>query len=51
VLVALCGALLERNTRGGTIVVGSLNLGGSIEMIPNPCASPNWRSTSRRRRC
>jgi ATP-dependent Lon protease len=35
VLVALCGSLLGRNTRGGTIVVGALNLGGSIEMIPN----------------
>jgi len=35
VLVALCGALVGRNTRGGTIVVGALNLGGSIEMIPN----------------
>lgn len=35
VLVALCGALLGRNTRGGTIVVGGLNLGGSVEMIPN----------------
>jgi len=35
VLVALCGALLGRNTRGGTVVVGALNLGGSIEMIPN----------------
>jgi len=35
VLVALCGALLGRNTRGGTIVVGALNLGGSIELIPN----------------
>lgn len=35
VLVALCGALLGRNTRGGTIVVGSLNLGGSIDLIPN----------------
>jgi len=35
VLVALCGALLGRNTRGGTIVVGALNLGGSIEMVPN----------------
>ena len=35
VLVALCGTLLGRNTRGGTIVVGALNLGGSIEMIPN----------------
>jgi ATP-dependent Lon protease len=35
VLVALCGALVGRNTRGGTIIVGALNLGGSIEMIPN----------------
>jgi predicted ATP-dependent Lon-type protease len=34
-LVALCGALLGRNTRGGTVIVGALNLGGSIEMIPN----------------
>ena len=38
VLVACVGALLERSTRGGTIVVGPLNLGGSIEMIPNPVA-------------
>ena len=38
VLVACVGALLERSTRGGTIVVGPLNLGGSIEMIPNPLA-------------
>ncbi|WP_109106489.1 BREX system Lon protease-like protein BrxL [Azospirillum sp. TSO35-2] len=35
VLVALCGSLLGRNSRGGTIVVGSLNLGGSVELIPN----------------
>jgi len=35
VLVAFCGGLLGRNTRGGTIVVGALNLGGSIELIPN----------------
>ena len=35
VLIALCGSLLGRNTRGGTIIVGELNLGGSIEMIPN----------------
>ncbi|MCE5247406.1 BREX system Lon protease-like protein BrxL [bacterium] len=35
VLVALCGSLLGRNTRGGTIVVGELNLGGSIELVPN----------------
>ena len=35
VLVALCGALLGRHTRGGTIVAGALNLGGSIEQVPN----------------
>jgi ATP-dependent Lon protease len=35
VLVALCGALLGRNTRGGTVIVGALNLGGSVELIPN----------------
>jgi ATP-dependent Lon protease len=35
VLVALCGGLLGRNTRGGTIIVGELNLGGSIELVPN----------------
>ena len=35
VLVALCGSLLGKNTRGGKIIVGALNLGGSIEMIPN----------------
>ncbi|MFN9946191.1 MAG: BREX system Lon protease-like protein BrxL [Planctomycetota bacterium] len=38
VLVALVGALLERNTRGGTIVVGPLNLGGSFELLRNPVA-------------
>jgi ATP-dependent Lon protease len=38
VLVALCGALLGRNTRGGTIVVGPLNLGGSLELLPNAVA-------------
>ena len=35
VLLALVGALLERNTRGGTIVAGPLNLGGSVEMLSN----------------
>jgi ATP-dependent Lon protease len=35
VLVALCGSLLGRNSRGGTIVVGSATLGGSIELVPN----------------
>jgi ATP-dependent Lon protease len=38
VLVACVGGLLERSTRGGTIVVGPLNLGGSVELMPNPVA-------------
>ena len=38
VLIALVGGLLERSTRGGAIVVGPLNLGGSLELIPNPVA-------------
>jgi ATP-dependent Lon protease len=38
VLVAMAGSLLGRNTKGGLIVVGQLNLGGSIEMIPNAVA-------------
>jgi ATP-dependent Lon protease len=36
--VALTSALLERSIKGGLIVVGSLNLGGSVEMIPNAVA-------------
>ena len=35
VIIALCGALLGRYSRGGTIIAGALNLGGSIEIIPN----------------
>ena len=35
VLTALCGSVLGRNTRGGTILVGSASLGGSIELVPN----------------
>ena len=38
VLLALCGSLLEKSTKGGLIVVGALNLGGSVEVIPNPVA-------------
>jgi ATP-dependent Lon protease len=38
VLVACVGGLLERSTRGGTIVVGPLNLGGSVELLPNAVA-------------
>lgn len=38
VLLALCGGLLERSIKGGLIVVGALNLGGSVEVIANPVA-------------
>jgi ATP-dependent Lon protease len=38
VLVALCSGLLERSIKGGLILVGVLNLGGSVEMLPNPVA-------------
>ena len=34
-LMALCSGLLEKSTKGGLIVVGTLNLGGSVEPLPN----------------
>ena len=34
-LIALCTALLKKSTRGGLIIVGEVNLGGSIEEIHN----------------
>lgn len=34
-LVALCTSLLKRSVRGGLIVVGEINLGGSIEPVHN----------------
>lgn len=36
VLISLCSSLLERSIKGGLIIVGSLNLGGSVEMVLNP---------------
>ena len=35
VLIALCTALLKKSTRGGLVVVGEVNLGGSIEPVYN----------------
>jgi ATP-dependent Lon protease len=35
VLLSLCSALLEKSLKGGLVVVGGLNLGGSIEPIYN----------------
>jgi len=36
VLLGLCSSLLQRSLQGGLIVVGGLNLGGSIDSIFNP---------------
>ncbi len=37
-LVACVGSLLDRGTRGGAIIVGPLNLGGSLDMLTHPLA-------------
>jgi len=34
-LVALCSSLLRKSVRGGLVVVGEINLGGSIEPVHN----------------
>ncbi|MFP4165377.1 MAG: protease Lon-related BREX system protein BrxL [Chitinispirillaceae bacterium] len=35
-LIALCTSLLKKSVRGGLIITGEINLGGSIEPIHNP---------------
>ena len=35
VLLSLCSGLLEKSIKGGLILVGALNLGGSVEPLPN----------------
>jgi ATP-dependent Lon protease len=35
-LIALCTSLVKKSTRGGLIIVGEVNLGGSVEPIHNP---------------
>jgi ATP-dependent Lon protease len=35
VLLALCSALLEKSIKGGLVIVGGLNLGGSIDPVHN----------------
>jgi len=35
-LIAMCGILLKKSVKGGLIVIGEVNLGGSIETIHNP---------------
>ena len=38
VLLALCSSLLQTSIKGGLVVTGGLNLGGSLEPIFNPVA-------------
>jgi ATP-dependent Lon protease len=35
VLLALCSSLLEQSLKGGLVVIGALNLGGSIDPVHN----------------
>lgn len=35
VLIALCSAILERSIKGGMVIIGQINLGGSIDTIYN----------------
>jgi ATP-dependent Lon protease len=35
VLLALCSGILERSIKGGLLIVGHLNLGGSIDLVYN----------------
>jgi len=35
VLIALCSAVLEKGTKGGLVIVGQLNLGGSLDIVYN----------------
>jgi ATP-dependent Lon protease len=39
VLMALCSSLLQKSIKGGLMVTGGLNLGGSIETIFNPVSA------------
>lgn len=35
VLIAMCSAMLEKGIKGGLVVVGQLNLGGSLDLVYN----------------
>jgi ATP-dependent Lon protease len=35
VLMGMCSSLLEKNTKGGLVIVGQLNLGGSLDLVYN----------------
>ena len=34
-LMAMCSVLINRNLRGGLVVLGGLNLGGSLDQLHN----------------
>ena len=35
VLMAMCSSILEKSTKGGLVIVGQLNLGGSLDLVYN----------------
>ncbi len=35
VLIGLCSAIIEKGTKGGLVIIGQLNLGGSIDLVYN----------------
>jgi ATP-dependent Lon protease len=35
VLISMCSAILEKGTKGGLVIVGQLNLGGSFDIVYN----------------
>lgn len=35
VLMGMCSSILEKSTKGGLVIVGQLNLGGSLDMVYN----------------
>jgi ATP-dependent Lon protease len=35
VLMSMCSAILEKSTKGGLVIVGQLNLGGSLDLVYN----------------
>ena len=35
VLMGMCSAILGKNTKGGLVIIGQLNLGGSLDLVYN----------------
>lgn len=45
-LIALCSSLLKHPLRGGLVIIGEINLGGSIESIQGLAASEARRAAT-----